>query len=150
MYKYVAIISLGRGILKKIQHLIPLNRFEAEGFSILNITEVTAEQAIKEVANLVIHNNQSDKKPLFEEVTHALQTVVGSRDYQFGIVPFLTINERPALIYENFPYSIIIQACWKYEVSKKYHIIKKRIDKVLILDMNERLTQPGENRHYLF
>ncbi len=104
---------------KKIQHLIPLNRFEAEGFSILNITEVTAEQAIKEVANLVIHNNQSDKKPLFEEVTHALQTVVGSRDYQFGIVPFLTINDRPALIYENFPYSIIIQACWKYEVSKK-------------------------------
>jgi len=104
---------------KKIQHLIPLNRFEAEGFSILNITEVTAEQAIKEVANLVIHNSQSDKKPLFEEVTHALQTVVGSKDYQFGIVPFLTINDRPALIYENFPYSIIIQACWKYEVSKK-------------------------------
>ena len=109
---------MGEGF-KKIQHLIPLNRFEAEGFSILNITEVTAEQAIKEVANLVIHNNQSDKKPLFEEVTHALQTVVGSRDYQFGIVPFLTINDRPALIYENFPYSIIIQACWKYEVSKK-------------------------------
>jgi hypothetical protein len=26
----------------------------------------------------------------------------------------------------------------------RYHIIKKRIDKVLILDTNERLTQPGK------
>src|SRR5450432_4206452 len=104
---------------KKIQQLIRLNRFEVRGFSVLTLTDVTAEQAVAEVGRLVIHNSEKDKRPLFDTVTHALQTVVGSRDYQFGVVPFLTINERPALIYENMPYSIILQACWNYEVSKK-------------------------------
>jgi len=104
---------------KKIKHMIPLNRFEASGFCVLTLTDVTAEHAVKEVAKLVIHNSHSDKRPLFEEVTHSLQTVVGSKDYQFGIVPFLTINDRPALMYDNFPYSIIVTACWNFEVSKK-------------------------------
>jgi hypothetical protein len=104
---------------KKIQQLIRLNRFEARGFSILTLTDVTAEQAVEQVGRLVIHNSEKDKRPLFDTVTHALQTVVGSRDYQFGVVPFLTINERPALIYEKIPYSIILQACWNFEVPKK-------------------------------
>jgi len=104
---------------KKIEHSIPLNQFEARGFSIVTLTDVTAEHALKKVAKLVIHSNQTDKKSHFAQITRALQTVVGSKNFEFGIVPFLTINDRPALMYENFPYSIIVQSCWKYEISKK-------------------------------
>src|SRR5450631_2316174 len=41
---------------KKIQQLIRLNRFEVRGFSVLTLTDVTAEQAVAEVGRLVIHN----------------------------------------------------------------------------------------------
>jgi hypothetical protein len=104
---------------KKIEHSISLNQFEARGFSIVTLTDVTAEHALKQVAKLVIHGNQADKKSHFDQITRALQTVVGSKNFEFGIVPFLSINDRPALMYENFPYSIIVQSCWKYEISKK-------------------------------
>ena len=104
---------------KKIQKTISLNQFEARGFSIITLTDVTAEQAVEQVGKLVIHHTEKDKRPLFDEITHALQTVVGSKDYQFGLVPFFSINDRPALIYEKIPYSIILQACWNFDVSKK-------------------------------
>jgi hypothetical protein len=104
---------------KKIQKTVPLNQFEARGFSIITLTDVTAEQAVEQVGKLVIHHSEKDKRPLFDEITQALQTVVGSRDYQFGLVPFLSINDRPALIFEKIPYSIILQACWNFDVSKK-------------------------------
>ena len=34
---------------------------------------------------------------------------------------------------------------WKDAYNIRYHIIKKRIDKVLILETNERLTQPEKS-----
>jgi hypothetical protein len=104
---------------KKIQRSIRLNEFEARGFSIITLTDVTAEQAVEQVGKLVIHHSEKDKRPLFDDITHALQTVVGSKDFQFGLVPFLSINDRPALIFEKIPYSIILQASRDYDVSKK-------------------------------
>jgi hypothetical protein len=104
---------------KKIQKSVPLNQFEARGFSIITLNDVTAEQAVEQVGRLVIHHSEKDKRPLFDDITHALQTVVGSKDYQFGLVPFLSINDRPALIFEKIPYSIILQACLNFNVSKK-------------------------------
>ncbi|HET7000233.1 MAG TPA: hypothetical protein VFI33_02945 [Puia sp.] len=112
---------------KKIQKTVPLNQFEARGFSIITLIDVTAEQAVEQVGKLVIHHSEKDKHPLFDEITQALQTVVGSRDYQFGLVPFLSINDRPALIFEKIPYSIILQACWDFDVSKK-EFLKLRND----------------------
>ncbi|HLA59269.1 MAG TPA: hypothetical protein VK622_10930, partial [Puia sp.] len=112
---------------KKIQKSIPLNQFEARGFSIITLTDVTAEQAVEQVGKLVIHHSEKDKRPLFDEITHALQTVVGSKDYQFGLVPFLSINDRPALIFDKIPFSIILQACLNFNVSKK-DIAKLRND----------------------
>ncbi len=104
---------------KKIQKSIQLNQFEARGFSIITLIDATAEQAVEQLGKLVIHHSEKDKRPLFEDITHALQTVVGSRDYQFGLVPFLSINDRPALIFDKIPYSIILQACRNFDVSKK-------------------------------
>jgi len=112
---------------KKIQKKVPLGQFEARGFSIITLTDVTAEQAVEQVSKLVIHHSEKDKRPLFDEITHALQTVVGSRDYQFGLVPFLSINDRPALIFDKIPFSIILQACLNSNVSKK-DIAKLRND----------------------
>ncbi|HEY2350633.1 MAG TPA: hypothetical protein VGH64_16555, partial [Puia sp.] len=104
---------------KKLQQSISLDQFEARGFSIITLNDVTPEQAVEQVGKLVIHHSEKDKRPLFDDITHALQTVVGSRDFQFGLMPFLSINDRPALIFEKIPYCIMIQACWNFNVPKK-------------------------------
>ena len=104
---------------KKIKKILPLNRFEASGFSVISLSDVTAQQAVEQIAKLIINNIGGDSGFLFQEISHSLQTIAGSNHYQFGIVPFLTINDRAALIYENYPFSIIMQACWQSNISKK-------------------------------
>jgi len=104
---------------KKIQQILPLDQFEASGFSVLSLTDITAQQALEEIGRLIINNTGTNIGPLFEAITHSLQTVAGSRHYQFGITPFLTINDRPALLYESYSFSIIVQVCSQYNVSKK-------------------------------
>ena len=133
---------------KKIQKSIHLNQFEARGFSIITLIDVTAEQAVEQLGKLVIHHSEKDKRSLFEEITHALQTVVGSKDYQFGLVPFLSINDRPALIFEKIPYSIILQACRNFDVSKK-EFSKLRNDftlnpRMIIWSANDKESQLPE------
>ncbi len=133
---------------KKIQKAIPLNQFEARGFSIITLTDVTAEQAVEQVGRLVIHHSEKDKRPLFDEITHALQTVVGSKDYQFGLVPFLSINDRPALIFDKIPYSIILQASRDFDVSKKeFSKLRKdftRNPRMIIWSDNDKESQLPE------
>jgi hypothetical protein len=107
---------------KKIQRDLPLDRFEAKGFSVLTLTDVTSQQAVEEISRLIVNSSGQDAGVAFKEITHSLQTVAGSRHFQFGILPFLTINDRPALLYENFHFSIIVQACWESNVSKKEFI----------------------------
>ena len=115
---------------KKIQKSIPLSKFEARGFSVITLTDITSQQAVEEVGKLIINNSGADMNPLFGAITHSLQTIAGSRYFQFGIVPFLTINNRPALLYENFSFSIIARACWQSEVSKKeFSLLRKDISK---------------------
>ena len=104
---------------KKIKKILPLDRFEASGISVISLSDVTAQQAVEQIGRLIINNTGGDSGSLFQEISHSLQTIVGSRHCQFGIVPFLTINDRAALIYEDYPFSIIMQACWQYDVSKK-------------------------------
>jgi hypothetical protein len=104
---------------RKMRQVLPLDGFEATGFSVLTLTDITAQQAVEQISKLIANNPEGNMEPLFQEITHSLQTIAGSRHYQFGVVPFLKINDRPALLYENFPFSIIVQACWKFEVSKK-------------------------------
>ena len=104
---------------KKIKTLLPLNLFEARGFSIITLTDVTAEQAVEEIGKLIVNNTRADKGDLFKEISHCLQTIAGSQHYQFEIIPILAVNDRPALFYENYPVSVIVRTCWEHGISKK-------------------------------
>ncbi len=102
---------------KKLQKILPLDRFEAKGFSVVTLTDITAEQSIEEIGRLIINDPGTDLSSLFRAITHSLRTIAGSRHFQFGIVPFRTINDRPAMFYEHFSYSILVQACWQFNIT---------------------------------
>ena len=102
---------------KKLQKSLRLDRFEAKGFSVITLTDITAEQSVEEIGRLIINDPGTDLSSLFEAITHSLHTIVESRHFQFGIVPFRTINDRPAMFYEHFSYSILVQACWQFKIT---------------------------------
>ena len=95
---------------EEIGKLVPLNNFTASGFSIITLTDITGQQAIEQLSKAIVSIDKENAADNFIHITRLLQTMLGSSEYKFGIMPFFTINNRAALLYENFPYSIITKA----------------------------------------
>ncbi len=102
----------------EVEKLVPLNNFTASGFSILTLTDITVRQAIDELSKAIISIDKENATGDFLHITRLLQTMLGNSSYQFGIMPFFTVNNRAALLYENFPYSLLVKASWDAGIPK--------------------------------
>lgn len=104
--------------LEKIEEVISLEHYTASGFSILSLTDVTAQQAAEQIGKLLGGINQENMDSIFLHVNQLLQTIIGSNKYRFGIMPFFTVNKRTALPYDNFLNSILITTSVQAGISK--------------------------------
>lgn len=93
-----------------VEKMLPLDDFEATGFCIVTLTDVTEQQAIDQLSKIVLNRYSEDLEREFTYISRLLQTIVGTNEYKFGIMPRLTVNNRVALLYESFPYSILMKA----------------------------------------
>ncbi|HTL06704.1 MAG TPA: hypothetical protein VL307_00560 [Chitinophagaceae bacterium] len=103
---------------EEIERLIPLSNFVSHGFSIVTLTEITGQQSIDQLSKAIVSLDKQDGGADFLHITRLLQTMVGNSFYKFGIMPFFTVNNRAALLYENFPYSLIVKASWDAGIPK--------------------------------
>lgn len=95
---------------EEVGKLLPLNNFIASGFSIITLLDITSQQAIEQLSKAIISIGKKKGPDNFVHITRLLQTLLGSSQYKFGMMPFFTINNRAALLYENFPYSLVTKA----------------------------------------
>ncbi len=93
-----------------IEKMFPLSNYVAKGFSIISLTDITTQQTIEQISKIATNVDKKKAAENFTHITRLLQTMVGSSQYQFGMMPFFTINNRAALLYENFSFSILIKA----------------------------------------
>ncbi|MEO5891182.1 MAG: hypothetical protein ABIQ31_13055 [Ferruginibacter sp.] len=117
-YEIEACLAGAEGV-KKLEHMLPLKEMIASGFSIITLTNVTARQAIEQISKEVTGINVKNSVAAFNKITRLLQTIAGNQHYRFGLMPIFTINKRAALLYENFPFSIIVKTCVEQGVPKK-------------------------------
>ena len=111
-------LSCDDGYLK-LEGKLPFKNFVARGFSFLTLNDVTAKHSIEQINKTLLKIDDENADKTFEHITLLLKTIIGTTDYEFGIIPVLTINNRTALLYENFPYSIIIKVCLQQAVPKQ-------------------------------
>jgi len=102
----------------EIEKLVPLSNFSSYGFSIVTLTEITEQQSIEQLSKAIITIDKQNASGDFIHITRLLQTMLGNSYYKFGIMPFFTVNNRAALLYENFPYSILVKASWDAGIPK--------------------------------
>ncbi len=105
--------------VQQLEDILPMKNMVAAGFTVITLTDVTARQALEQISKEVAEFDTSNRVSAFNRITLLLQTIAGSRQYSFGVMPLLTINNRPALLYENFPFSIIVKCCVEQQVPKK-------------------------------
>jgi hypothetical protein len=83
-----------RNTLKILTKLIPPEIFRVEGISIVTLTDVTSEYALETVKNLVIEHNESQKGLHTKEIAVALKTLVGTDHIDFGMIPYIKLNNK--------------------------------------------------------
>jgi len=86
-------------ILPILLETIPLDMFRFEGFTINNVTEVTAEYAVEKIRNILVSHNTYESDKYYQDVTDSLKTLGGNGEIEFGLLPVLKVNDR--LIFED-------------------------------------------------
>lgn len=105
--------------LRQLGDMLPLKSLVASGFTIITLIDVTAKHALDQISREVAGFHLKNSTAAFTQLTLLLQTIAENQHYQFGVMPIFTINDRAALLYENFPFSIIVKACSGQGVPKR-------------------------------
>ena len=95
--------------LNILSNLLPPDQFMVEGISIVSLTDVTAEYALESIKNVIIEHNDCAVGSHDKNITIALQTLVGSDQVEFGIIPYLRLNDKAVVNDHSGFQSIIIE-----------------------------------------
>ncbi|NCD68753.1 GAF domain-containing protein [Mucilaginibacter agri] len=103
-----------------LEDILPLSMFRVEGFAVITVEDITAQQSIENI-RLALVNNFTDQNELFESVTHSLQTLIGNNAIEFGLLPFLKVNGKLVYDTEECFTSVLINAYSKEKVSEELY-----------------------------
>lgn len=86
--------SVHRNIdLDELKEQLPLEHFRFEGVVVIEVAEVTQEQVISEIKNALININAFSDVEVYDELQQHVQSLIGLKNVQIGITPFLKKNE---------------------------------------------------------
>ncbi len=78
--------------MDELRTTFPIENFCFEGFVVINVTDVTADQAIAEIKNTLLHINSFADVTVYDKLQEHIQTFLGLKDVTVGITPFFKIN----------------------------------------------------------
>lgn len=109
-------IQAGEGI-ELLQELLPLDKFKFDGFTVITLTDVTLQHAIDGIRDaLVNHNYESEA---YEHVIQALKTLAGDGHIEFGLLPFLMVNNKFVFDNDLKSQSILLDSAKKYNLQEE-------------------------------
>ncbi len=81
-------------VLWLMEHL-PIADFQFQGIAAITVTDVTTAYVINNIKSLILDPAHCDLGSTHDEVMGLLQILSGTKDVEFGLMPFLKINGRP-------------------------------------------------------
>lgn len=76
-----------------LEEALPLANFYLEGFTVITLEDVTEDYALEIIKkSLIAHADDEDL--LFEQVRYGLKLLGGCKDTEFGMLPFLSLNNK--------------------------------------------------------
>lgn len=81
--------------LELLHTALPLSDFKLDGFTVISVTDVTLQHAIDGIREaLVNHNYQTEA---YKYIIQTLRTLGGNAQLEFGLLPLITVNDKPIL-----------------------------------------------------
>lgn len=78
--------------MDELRKTFPIEHFLFEGLVVIDVTDVTTEQAIAEIKNTLLHINSFADVTVYDQLQEHIQTFLGLKDVSVGITPFFKIN----------------------------------------------------------
>ncbi|PZF73719.1 hypothetical protein [Taibaiella soli] len=75
-----------------LEHPIPLEQFRMEGFFIFTLKDVTEEEALHSLREIVANMHTQDEVYAFERMKHATLSYLGQEGLEVGMVPVVSLN----------------------------------------------------------
>ncbi|TKT86959.1 GAF domain-containing protein [Dyadobacter frigoris] len=89
--------------------ILPLSMFKFEGFSVITLTDVTADQAVENIKNIILNPVRETAQSYYEKIIASLNLLIGSHEVRFGLLPELRVNEKLVFSDDLCTHSILVQ-----------------------------------------
>lgn len=101
-------------LLPQLQEWLPLDMFRFEGFSISSMEEVTSQYAAESIKSLLLDHRSVHEEDYYTRFISSLKSLVGNNDIEFGLLPFLKVNDR--LVFMDTPCnnSVLVRSSKQY------------------------------------
>ncbi|HZH96003.1 MAG TPA: GAF domain-containing protein, partial [Flavisolibacter sp.] len=78
--------------MDELRKTFPIENFVFEGFVVIDVADVTTEQAVSEIKNTLLNINSFADVTVYDKLQEHIQTFLGLKDVTVGITPFFKIN----------------------------------------------------------
>ncbi|MBB2145432.1 GAF domain-containing protein [Pedobacter sp. LMG 31464] len=103
--------------IELLQKLIPLSKFKFDGFTVISLTDVTLQHAIDGIRDALV--NHTYENEAYEHVIQALKTLAGDGHIEFGLLPFLMVNNKFVFDSEQNSQSILLDSAKKNDLEEE-------------------------------
>ena len=109
-------------VMETLMQQLPLTLFRFEGIAAITVTDITKEHVVDTIKNIILNPMSGcGADAYYENVIHSLKSLVGSNVIDFGLMPFLKINDRPVFPDDGCTYSLLVEAARQFgDVEKTY------------------------------
>lgn len=119
--------------LEKQLHTMPLELFDIEGFALWIAEDVTTSEAMETVKKILLQQHEYNAQ-IFKDLKDAIQVLVGLKDVEVGLMPFVKINDK-FVLEEDFTKHGIVSKYWKADNENDQAMFQYYID--FLHEMNE-------------
>lgn len=94
---------------KQLQHELPIEKFRFEGFGITSAVEVTAAHALESIKEMLLSHVSVHDSAYYSRFEGSLKSLIGAKDIQFGVMPFLQVNNKVVFREDMLSSSILMR-----------------------------------------
>ena len=87
-------IALAEDSVATLKQMLPMEMFAFTGFSVMTISDVTAQYALDSIRDSIARNKAIAENQKFPEIVQSLQELVGTNDVTFNIMPLFKVNGK--------------------------------------------------------
>ncbi|MGN6435271.1 MAG: GAF domain-containing protein [Agriterribacter sp.] len=97
------------GFFTRLQTELPVEKFRFEGFGITSAVEVTAAHALESIKEMLLSHVSIHDEEYYSRFEGSLKSLIGTKDIQFGIMPFLQVNNKVVFKEDMLSSSILMR-----------------------------------------